>query len=145
MGRSKNSSGYTLLEILIVLTLLAGVSFFLILKIPNYIQERNIEISATRLIEDLKETQQAAIAAGSWYMIKFYPSTGEYKIFKEAEHIRTVKLHKGVNFGNHPSDVKISPSGAPSPGITVILEHGKYERHIIMAPVMGRIRMEIVR
>jgi len=145
MRCSKNMSGYTLLEILIVLTFLAGVSFFLILKIPSYIQEKNIEISATRLIEDLRETQQAAIAASSWYMVKFYPSTGEYKIFREAEHIRTVKLLKGVYFGNHPTDIMISSSGAPSPGITVILKHGKYERHIIVAPVMGRIRLEIVR
>ena len=138
-------TGYTLLEILIVLTLLAGVSFFLILKIPSDIQEKNIEISATKLLEDLRETQQAAIAASSWYTIKFYPSTGEYKIFKEAEHIRTVKLHQGVYFGNSPSEITILPSGVPNLGFTVILKYGKYERHIVMAPVMGRIRMEIVR
>lgn len=145
MRGSKRASGYTLLEILIVLTILAGAGFFLLIQIPSNTQEKGIEISSTRLLEDLREVQQAAIASNVWYRVKFFPATSEYKVFKEGEFIRTVSLQKGVRFTSPPSELTLLPTGAPSTGMTIILNSDKFERRIIIAPVMGRIRIEIVR
>lgn len=145
MRGSKNSSGYSLLEILLVLTILAGTGFFLLLQIPHDLQERKIEISSARLLADLRETQQAAITGGVWYKVKFYSSTNEYKLFKQGEYIRTVVLQKGVSFGNSSTEITFNPTGAPVPGMTVILKAGNLERRVIVAPVMGRIRLEIGR
>lgn len=145
MKYANNNSGYTLLEILLVLIILAGAASFLLLRIPHNIQEKAIELSSTRLAEELKEAQQEAIAGNVWYKVKFYTAVSEYKIFKQGEHRRTVHLPEGVCFGNKPPDLTILPTGAPVSGMTVNLKAGSYERNVIIAPVMGRIRVEIVR
>ncbi|HHV63651.1 MAG TPA: type II secretion system protein [Peptococcaceae bacterium] len=141
----QNNLGYTLLEILLVVAILAGAGFLLYLKIPSDLQKRGIELSATRLLEDLRETQQAAMATNAWYRIKFFPATNEYMIFKEGQYIRTVSLAEGVSFAGNSSELTLLPTGAPTVGMTIILKAGSLERRIIIAPVMGRTRIEIVR
>lgn len=143
--RVSNNTGYTLLEILLVLILVAGAGFFLLIQVPQDTQQKGIEISATRLQADLREVQQAAIAGNIWYRVKFYPVTNEYKIFKQGEFLRSVGLSQGVRFGNSPPELIFLPTGAPTSGMTVMLNAGERERRIIIAPVMGRIRLEIVR
>lgn len=145
MSRTNNNLGYTLLEILLVLTIVAGAGFFLAVQIPHDMQKKGIDISATKLLEDIKETQQAALASNVWHRVKFYPHTNEYKLFKQGEFIRSVNLQKGVCFGNSPPELTLLPTGAPVAGMTVILKTGSLERKVIIAPVMGRIRLEIVR
>lgn len=143
--RERTQKGYTLLEILLVLSILAGAGFYLLLRIPHSLQEKGIEVSASNLLADLRETQQAAIAGNVWYKIKFYPATNEYKVFKEGNFVRNVFLQKGVCFGNCPPELTLLPTGAPAAGMTVSLKAGNLERKVIVAPVMGRIRVEIVR
>jgi len=45
------------MEILLVLIILAGAGFSLLIRIPHDFEKKNIEISATELQEDLRETQ----------------------------------------------------------------------------------------
>ena len=118
---------------------------FLLVQIPHNIQEKGADISATRLLEDLRETQQAAIANNVWYRVKFFQHTNEYKIFKQGEFVRSIFLQKGVSFGNDPQELTLLPTGAPSVGMTVILKTDTIERRVIVAPVMGRMRLGIER
>lgn len=134
--------GYSLLEILLVLTIISGVAFTLLVQIPNHIQEKAITLSADGLLQDLRETQQAAIAENGWYQVKFYPSAGSYKIFKQGVFARTVTLQKGVAFANSPSDIIFNSSGTPNVGLTIMLKSGDLGKKVIVAPVMGRIRVE---
>jgi len=145
VSASANKTGYTLLEILLVLMILAGAGFFLLIQIPNDTQEKGIELSALRLLEDLREVQQAAMADNIWYKVKFYPATSTYKIFRQGEFIRSVVFQEGVRFGNSPPEVIFQPIGAPTVGMTVVLKTTEKERHVIIAPIMGRMRIEIVR
>jgi len=138
-------AGHTLLEVLLVLTIIAGAGFLVLIHIPHSMEQRRIEISSEIMLEDLRETQQAAIAENCWYRIKFFRETNEYMIFRQGVFVRSVSLAEGVNYGNNPDELTLLPSGAPSAGITVILTSGKLERRVIAAPVMGRIRLEIVR
>ncbi|NLI91840.1 MAG: prepilin-type cleavage/methylation domain-containing protein [Peptococcaceae bacterium] len=134
-----------MLEILLVLVLLAGGGFFLLIQIPHDIQENSIEISASRLLQDLREVQQASMSGNIWYRVKFYSQTNEYMIFKAGEFLRSVRLYPGVVFGNTPPELIFLPSGVPSTGMTVTLRTGDRERKVIIAPVMGRMRIEIER
>lgn len=138
-------SGFTVLEILLVIAILAGAGFFLIIKIPYELEKERIETSSLRLLGDLREVQQAAVSENLWYKVKFYPDKGEYKIFRQGEFIRSVKLQEGVVFRNRPPELTFLPTGAPVPGMTIILAAGDRERRIIVAPVMGRIREEIIK
>ena len=142
---AKKSSGYSLLEILLVLTLLAGAGFLLLIQIPHNLELKEMEISSEIMLNDLREVQQAAIAENVWYRVKFYPHTKEYRIFRQGDFIRSVGLSEGVQYGNTPSELTLLPTGAPVTGMTIILTTKDLERRVIIAPVMGRIRLEIVR
>lgn len=141
----KKDGGYTLLEVLLVLAILAGAGSLFIVRIPHDLHTKGIDISATGLLEDIRETQQAAMAGNSWYKVKFYPSTNQYMVFKQGTYVRSVSLQKEVTFGNSPAELTLLPTGAPVSGLTVILRAGDLERRVIIAPVMGRTRLEIVR
>lgn len=145
MQRVGNRSGYTLLEILLVLAILAGGGFYLLVQIPHDLRAQSIEISSQKLVDDLRETQQKAITANVWHRVEFYPATGEYKIFEQGKFLRSVFLPEGVSFANNPDEVMFLPTGTPSPGMTVTLKAGDLERNIVIAVVTGRIRLEIVR
>ncbi|RNC29303.1 MAG: hypothetical protein AWM53_00656 [Candidatus Dichloromethanomonas elyunquensis] len=140
-----NKNGYTLLEILLVLVLLAGAGFFLLVQVPHDLQQNSIEISASTLLQDLRETQQASISGNVWYRVKFYSQTNEYMIFKQGEFLRSVRLYPGVSFANSPPELIFQPAGVPVTGMTVILQAGNRKRKVIIAPVMGRMRIETVR
>ncbi len=141
----RRNSGYTLLEIMLVLLIVAGAGYLLLVQVPHDMRERKVALASVRLLEDLRETQQTAISENIWYKISIHPGTREYKIFKQGEWIRTVQLADGVNFGNHKlEELTLTPSGAPAGGLTIVLLAKDRERRVIIAPVMGRIRMEIV-
>jgi len=141
---SEKSLGYTLLEMLLVLVLLSGAGFYLLLQLPRDYQEKNMEISSTALLQDLRETQQAAIAGNVWYKVKFYPSSNEYRIFKQGEVVSLTVLQEGVNFVNSPGEITFLPSGTPDRGMSVVLKAGSLEEKVIISPVMGRVRIESV-
>lgn len=145
MNPETNKTGYTLLEVLLVLILLAGAGFYLLIQVPYDLQKNRIEVSAGRLLQDLRETQQAALAENVWYMVRFYPSTSEYMLFRQGKFLRSVHLEPGVSFSGKPEELTFNPAGAPVVGMTIILKAGVRERNVIIAPVMGRMRIEIVR
>lgn len=141
----RRNSGYSLLEVLIVLIFIAGAAFLLLIPVTKNLGQRGIEISSVRLLEDLRETQQAAISENVWHRVKFYPFSNDYMVFRQGEFIKAVKLEPGVQFGNYPPELTLLPTGTPVSGMTIVLQSGKFERRVIVAPVMGRIRLEIVR
>lgn len=138
----KPEKGFTLIEVLLALLILAGAGFFLLLKIPVDIQEENLALSSQRMKYELREIQQAAITNNKWYRVKFYPDA-RYMIFEEGTYQKTIELAQGVTFGNSPPNLLFLPTGAPSQGMTIILKAGIKERRIIIAPVMGRIREQV--
>lgn len=142
---TKQKSGYSILEVLLVLTLLAGAGFLLLIQIPHNIEQKRMEITVEAMLDDLREVQQAAIAENIWYRVKFYPATKEYRIFKQGDFVRSVTLSEGVEYGNSPGELTFLPTGAPGMGMTIILITPNLERRVIIAPVLGRIRLEIVR
>lgn len=142
---AKQNWGYSLLEILLVLVLLAGAGFFLLFQIPHNLEQKEMELASVKMVDDLREVQQAAIAENVWFRVKFYPHTQEYRIFRQGDYVRTVSLPQRVQYGNSPPELTLLPTGAPVTGMTIILTTRDLERRVIIAPVMGRIRLEIVR
>ncbi|MGI5901939.1 MAG: prepilin-type cleavage/methylation domain-containing protein [Desulfitobacteriia bacterium] len=142
MGITAKNPGYTLLEILLVLTIVVGLGMTLLISKPVNVDKRNLSIAATELAENLREIQQAALADNVWYKTKFYFYAGEYRIYKQNSLVRTVKLPERVSFGDIPPELIFTTSGAPNVGMTIRLRAGKLERKVIVAPVMGRIRIE---
>lgn len=138
--------GFTLLEILLVLILLAGSGFYLLIKLPVDLQKQRLTFESTQLLEGIRDTRQAAMAENNWYMVKFYFQTGDhyYQIFQQGKLIKSVYLMSGIKFLGEPGDpngeLKFNALGR-SAGTTITLTNSLgEEKRVIVAPVGMRIR-----
>lgn len=140
MGKT---NGFTLLELLLVLAIVAGVGSVLIIRLPVNAQSQALTQASTQLLSDLRDTRQAALSENTWYQIKFYSSANFYRITRQGVKVRDVYLPSGVKFLNQPSDLIFNASGTPSTGMTIMLGTSAGEqKRVIVAPVTGRIREE---
>lgn len=147
---SQLNRGFTLIEILLVLSLLAGAGFVLWVKLPLQVEKQNLATASTQLVQELRNVRQMAMAENTWYRVEFYPSTQSYKVLKEGQKlIRKVTLPKNITYYNYPSYVTFNALGTVTfSGFnqltgTISLTNGKERRDIIIALITGRVREEI--
>lgn len=135
--------GFTLLEIILVLTLLAGAGFVLLIKLPINFEKERLDLAATQLLEEIRDVRHAALAENNWYAIKFYyQSEHHYQIFRQGTKLKDVYFKDGVRFFGSPQDLQFNASGR-SVGSTIILTTPSgMRRSVIVAPVGMRIREE---
>lgn len=135
--------GFTLLEMLLVITLLAGAGFVLLVKLPMNFEKQQLDLATTRLLGEIRDTRQAALAENNWYRIKFYYPTGDhyYQIFRQGTRLKNVYLNDGVRFLGSPQEIQFNATGRSITGATIVLTSpsGK-QRSVIVAPVGMRIR-----
>ncbi len=137
-----NDRGVTLLEMLLVLVLLAGAGFVLLIKLPVNLERERLAFATTQLLEDIRDTRQAALAENTWYTIKFYYQAGDqhYQIFRQGTRVKDVYFKEGIQFFGSAQDLSFNAMGRGG-GSTIILTNSKGERrNIIVAPVGMRIR-----
>lgn len=141
-----NERGFTLLEMLLVLILLAGSGFYLLIKLPVNFEKQYLAFESTRLLEDIRDARQAALAENIAYTVKFYYQTGDhhYQILKQGKIIKNVYFKDGIEFFGRPGDLngelKFNALGRGA-GTTITLKNllGEH-RSIVVAPVGMRIR-----
>ncbi|HVJ48884.1 prepilin-type N-terminal cleavage/methylation domain-containing protein [Desulfitobacterium sp.] len=141
---SRSRSGYTLIELLLVLVLLSGAGFVLLVKLPVQQNERNLALASTQLVQEIRDTRQAALSERTWYEVKFFYAEGFYRITREGKPLKDIYLPKGVIMENAPADFRFYASGSPNIGGTINLKADKLKRNVIMMPVTARVREEIV-
>lgn len=141
---SRLRSGYTLLELLLVLALLSGAGFVLLVKLPVQQNERNLALAATQLTQEIRDARQAALSEHSWYEVRFFYSLGFYRITREGKLIKDIYLPKGVVIENVPADFRFAAMGTPNIGGTINLKAGKLKKNVIVMPVTARVREEII-
>ena len=141
--KDRHVQGFTLLELLLVLAILAGTSFILMIKLPLYTQSQSLRITSTQLLTELRDARQAAMSENTWYQIKFYYEPKYYQILRQGVLVRQIELEKGIVFSNKPPDLRFYPTGIPDQGLTINLKTVAGEqKNVIVAPVTGRIREE---
>lgn len=141
--QKRNSLGYTLLEVILVLSILAGSGFMLLIKLPHNLQNQYLDQAATQLLEELRDTRQAALAENTWYQVKFFYEERYYRILRQGVKVKDVSLGEGVVFVNRLPDLIFNASGTPSVGMTIVLSTTTGEqKKVVVAPVAGRIREE---
>lgn len=148
--KSRQNSGFSLLEVLLVLTLLAGAGFVLLVKLPVQLDNRNLSLASTQLMQELRDARQSALAENTWYEVRFYPDSNIYKVLREGNTIvKSIPLPEKVQFYNRPNTIRFSSSGTPvftgTPPLTgtISLTNGKKTRNIITALITGRVREEM--
>ncbi|HZK53213.1 MAG TPA: type II secretion system protein [Desulfosporosinus sp.] len=136
--------GFTLLEIMLVLILLSGAGFVLLIKLPIHLEKERLAFATTQLLEEIRDTRQAALAENNWYEILFYTSSEDhnYKIFRQGTRVKDINLSKGIKFVGQPNKVKFLANGRTA-GTTIVLTNSSGEqKSVIIAPVGMRIREE---
>lgn len=152
MPNRKSSYGFTLIEVMLALAILAGCGLLLLVKLPAQTEKENLENAAAKLLGDLREAHQAAIGENVWYKVTFAIYDGNYRVYRGpgttgmTTKVKEVKLPEGINLttGSGPvNELYFYPAGTPSGGKTITLTDSRGEsRQVIVAPVECRIREE---
>ena len=143
-NRQGEDFGFTLLEMILVLTLLAGAGFVLLIKLPINFEQERLALATTQLLAEIRDARQAALAENNWYAVKFYYQTDHhYQIFRQGTRVKDVYFQAGVRFLGNPQDLQFNASGR-SVGTTIVLTtpSGK-RRSVIVGPVGMRIREDL--
>lgn len=149
MGRGKKEAGITLVELLIVVSLLAVMSA---VAIPVFRQAGTwaLRAAATELAVRVRESRQQAIADGQNCYVIFYMYNGMVKL-ESPQGSEWVKLPQGITFAanNFPLVVDGRPTlyfrytGAPNRGGHVALRDQRGNKlYVIVTPVTGRVRTD---
>lgn len=137
--------GYTLLEVLLVLILLAGAGFVLLIKLPMNFEKQHLAFATTQLLEDIRDVRQTAMAENTWYEMKFYVSEGDhhYKIFRRGiTRMKESHFKDGVEFFGQPHNFTFNAAGKSVGDTIVLINPSGEKRSVIIAPVGMRIREE---
>lgn len=135
--------GFTLLEMILILTLLAGAGFVLLIKLPINFEKERLDLATTQLMEEIRDVRQAALSENNWYAIKFYYQTDHhYQIFRQGTKMKDIYLKDGVRFFGSPTDLQFNASGRSAGSTIVLTSPSGKQRRVIIAPVGMRIREE---
>lgn len=132
--RNRNR-GFTLLEILIVISLVAALFSFSYLSFSGYTDSARLNAASKLILSDLRLAQNNASSERQSYTVVF---GGDFYSINSQ---KTVKLPQGISAS--PRVFIFSPSGSPPPGGsgTLLLSGKKHSRKIILSSE-GRIRIE---
>lgn len=141
--------GFSLLEIIVVLALLAVISVVAIPTFGNYLAERELEAACLQLQQDIRlASQQALVGESATYRINLYRNAEKYRVLdmSKPSRYREVAMPPGVDLAwtNFENDViYFSARGRPTAGGHITLKSGKTGKflYVIVAPVTGRTRV----
>lgn len=106
---SKSQSGFTVLEIMVVLAMIVIMASIAMPRITNIIPRYHLKEAARTFYMDLRQARSSAIKEGSPCIIEFI--TGGYRIFIDKNQNNTLdgsdSLIKQVQWSNY-SDVQVS-------------------------------------
>lgn len=148
LNHFKGKSGYTLLELIVVLALFAII---LSIGIPSigiiFNTQENNELRTFR--RDILAARNSAVVEKAIYTINLDIDKNTYKISKTTDLtkvIKSVKLEHGIkiNKNNLVKEVRFNTTGAPTNAGTIYLTNRKGQKiEITITPATGSINLYI--
>jgi prepilin-type N-terminal cleavage/methylation domain-containing protein len=141
--------GFSLLELVIVMAIMAAVSAIGILRYSNSLSRYRVESACARVISDLKVAQTLARTTSSSRTVRFDTARAIYQIYTDAE-LAADKPGATVSLGNDPYRASMRVDGLPgntisfdgrgegNAGAIVVLRSGNREKAVILEPGFGR-------
>ena len=144
----RTHSGFSLLELLIVVALISMICGMSMMRLGGGLAEQELSAAALEMAADLRWMQQVSVnspvsAGGSFFCMVFDRSGGSYYVREGVQIVKRSFLPGSVSLGNSPPIISFSASGSPASGQTIMLYSrslGKF-RYVIVAAVTGRVRI----
>ena len=159
--QSPTPTGFSLLEVLVVLTLIGIMSGLAVFQLAPLVAGPRLSAGTRQVASDLQLVRMKAIAQNRRFRVTFRPDSNDYIVEKyegdtwQRQRLQgystlpvadaTTPLPKGVNISdvNSGGDVIFVPRGHIDAGMTLTLgsEHSSDTRRIILN-LAGRVRIE---
>ena len=141
---NNRNKGYTLIELMVVVGIIALLLGLSINGLYNLIQWSKLNRAAALLSSELKNTQSRAFYEGVYYKLQFWPTLDRYRIYRQTVLYKEIQLEDidmfNVNFTDN--NLYFYPNGVPSMGGTVTLKNKRGKiLYVIMTPVTARVRI----
>lgn len=147
------SGGFTLLELVVVILILAVMALAVAPIIGQVIGGVGIKSEALQLSEDIRYTQHKALSEGQMFRLMLNTSTKQYQVYPLDD---TADIRKEIAMGDtvagisstFPTDESITyitylPTGSPSQAGTITLTNDSGGTiSVIVALGTGRVRVE---
>jgi len=144
----KPQSGFTFLELLLVLAVMAIVVTIAYPNLTNIVDSIRLRNDALLLAQELRAARTEAIMSQEARDIRFYQNTNHYELSPAN---RVIYLSQGIRiqgntFNNDPyfyvPYCRFRATGSPSQGghVKLVNRQGKV-KHVIVSVVMGRVRV----
>jgi len=144
---NQRSRGFTLLELLVVLAIVALAAALVVPNIPSVIGATRLTTAAQVTGAFLREARALAIVEGVAVDFEIDPRSGAYRFADRAKSINpgvalvlTTMLPAGRAPGS-PGVVRFYPDGGAS-GAVIRLERGGTLRVVAVDPLTGRVRVD---
>ena len=134
----KPISGFTLLELLVVLAIAALAATLVVPNVPGLIGSNRLAAATDTTLAVLREARARAIAAGEAVAVEFDSTTATYRFADRAQHISDdISVELATVSGARVS-IRFYPDGASS-GAVIRLIGTSGERLISVDPLTSRI------
>jgi len=140
----KFSSGFTILELLIVISIISIISAFSFPHLLNWQTSLLGRLTAQRIASDLRLAKIEALRTGAITKITFDPAQDLFIYRGCNSQPKIVNFPKGVdlyttNFSQHT--ISFYPTGTPSMGGTITIRVNGKLMYLTITPVTGRVRI----
>lgn len=134
--------GFTLLELLVVLAIIAAIATAFPLALNRFVPARRIDAAARVLVADLRLAQARSVAVNAPVVLE--PGEHGYRITPDV--IRRWNANTSLQLRSaddaHGLEVlRLFPDGSTSGGRLVISDGGR-ARRVTVSPLTGRVRLE---
>ena len=135
---SKPISGFTLLELLVVLAIAALAATLVVPNVPGLIGSNRLAAATDTTLAVLREARARAIAAGEAVAVEFDSTTATYRFADKAQHISDDIAVELESITGTRVSIRFYPDGASS-GAVIRLIGASGDRFIAVDPLTGRI------
>ena len=141
---TNRTKGYTLIELMVVVGIISLLLGLGINGLDYLIQWKKLNTAAGFLSSELKNIHSRAFYEGVYYKLQFWPTLDRYRIYKQTELYKEIKLD-GIDLFNTnftDNNLYFYPNGVPGQGGTITLKNRRGKiLYVIMTPVTARVRV----